>query len=216
MKISWLAGAALAVALGGIGAVAQAAPTTHAAPVQLATAVPPSQICSSDGCINRSGGGITKGTQLLAWDVNDSHNGFAFLQKNNFVCGRYASVHNGEQGCVGPFAVGSGLNARYDGDIVYNIHSYDTGFVAAIPSFSSFEVKMGNFGDPGDAWVVANGGYTISVGESNWAYNGGNGANRPYWLTTYSGQHSKLLALFESGATHLTWFCNGPEDSCPL
>jgi hypothetical protein len=141
--------------------------------------------------MNRAGGGTGQGTPIIGWprDTNASLDSFYY---NNYVCGQYETVHNGEGGCVGPFANGSGLNARYDTDHVVYLQFDDASSAQPIgcigQSGESEAILYTGCVPSGGAFVVSNtnGAFLISVGVSNYWYNNGGGSNRPYWLVAGS------------------------------
>lgn len=165
--------------------------------------------------MNRAGGGAVKGTKVVGYGTFDNNDDFTFADELSSWCGGTGKVRNGEGGITCPFTVGSGLNSRYDGAELWTLHSYNTGFYAAIPNFSNHLVALGNLGDQGDAWIQNDAGYVVSVGESNWAYANGGGANKPQWLDTNGNVGAQLLA--GGPANTGTWSCylnNGHEEGC--
>jgi len=102
-----------------------------------------------------------------------------------------------------------------DGSGIYAIHEYHVGYYATIPILNG-QVALGNFGDNGYAWVVNGQGYTVSVGQSNKAYNNGGGANLPKWLDSNGPFGAQLIAA--GPANTGPWLCilisGGHQDDC--
>lgn len=161
--------------------------------------------------MNRGGGSTSHGGHVIAYNPGNANNDFTFVHYTNFVCGVYDTVHNGESGCVGPFTNGSGLNARYDGHIVYYLNAYDEdNDCVAIPSFTSGLLALGGCTDNGTAWVVGGPGswgvYVISVGESNWIYGQLGTANNPQFMHDHGGIPNQM---WTSPLGDQTWGCRG-------
>jgi hypothetical protein len=157
--------------------------------------------------MNRSGGGTANGTNVITYAQNDPHNDFTFAQLFNYVCGKYPYVRNGENGCVGPFTNGSGLNARYDGDPVVEISAYNEGKCVAIPNFDTTLTALEQCGAPGYVFVLShvnNAYYLVSVGESNFVYGQTHRSNAPQWLND-----DFPTAMEVTGDASTSWGCVG-------
>jgi hypothetical protein len=176
-------------------------------PSQL-TSAPQVQVCAPNAfCLNRYHGGYSAGTPVIDWYFNDPNNDFTFEQLGSW-CGGTGEVRNGENGMFCPFAYGSGLNARYDGDAIYELFSYGPALLcAAIPNFSDGYVALESCGSNGYAWVYSKESYMVSVGESNFAYRNGNGPNNPFWLWYAPGTVGGQLDALPNATEQ--WFCYG-------
>jgi hypothetical protein len=88
----------------------------------VATAAPPIEICTAEGshslCLNRNGGGTTAGTSVIGWSEGDSNNYFDYVWLNGACNHGYVSA---VLEC--PFTPNRGLNARYDGAAIVEIHA---------------------------------------------------------------------------------------------
>jgi hypothetical protein len=198
--------AAVAAVLLTLAGVATAAPA-HAASGYNSYCIYP----SGSLCMNRAGGGTSQGTHIIGWprDTNASLDSFYY---NNYVCGTYETVHNGEGGCVGPFANGSGLNARYDTDHVvyleFDAASSGQPIGCIGQSSEAYAVLYTGCVPSGGAFVVSNtnGAFLISVGVSNYWYTNGGGSNRPYWLV--AGSQGQQLYFCQCASN--SWGVVGP------
>jgi hypothetical protein len=163
------------------GAIAIAAVFVPLATSGVASATPIAQVCDpNDGplCMNRAGAGTGNGTNVIMWNVNDNNNDFALVPLSSW-CGGTGRVENGENGQVCPFWNGSGLNARYDQDQIYEIESLSTLKCAAISDLvGGGPLNLQPCGATGYAFVQSAAGYLISVGETNFQHVN----NQPYWI----------------------------------
>jgi len=173
------------VTLAGVAtAVAVTAPAAHAVGNSAYCTYPNASLC-----MNRAGGGTGQGTHIIGYPgATDPNAKLDTKYYNNFVCGQYITVHNGENGCVGPFTNGSGLNSRYDGDYVIYLQFYGGSNGCVGQSSEAYAILYTSCVPSGGAFVVSptNGAYLISVGVSNYWYGQGGGSNRPYWLVAGS------------------------------
>jgi len=154
-------------------------------------ATPRVQVCDllgSHDCMNRQHGGVQSGTWVVAYNLNDNNNDFTVADSGGVSwCGGSNWVHNGENGLVCPFSVGSGLNARYDKKAIVQLYNYTYGWCANA-NFSDYSINLGACGNNGYLWVDSpdgsSGDWFINVGQSNYAYGNGGPSNQPYWLGT--------------------------------
>ena len=80
-------------------------------------------ICNSTWsgqCLNRSGGATAYGTHVIPWRYTATNENFR-VGYTTAGCGGY--VRNGENGCLGPFTNGSGLNKALDGSPIVRVIS---------------------------------------------------------------------------------------------
>lgn len=195
----------LAPAAGTQPSAGPATATVPAAPVT-ASSIPQVQICVPGGeCLNRKGGGTGGGTEIIYWSFNDPNNDFTFLDVGAWVCGKYDTVHNGENGCLGPFTNGSGLNARYDGKPLFRIWAYNEGLCAAVPNYFARLLDLGNCTAQGTVYVYdTSSNSVIGVGESNYEYGQDGLTNDPYWMYAQTNGFQ-----VETNVLSEQWFCEG-------
>jgi hypothetical protein len=106
--------------------VALAAALPAALP-QVAQAAVPLQLCTVNGshslCLNRAQGGTSQGTWVIGWSADgDNNNDFEYDFLTGMCGGGRVIIYAGG-GC--PFAIGSGLNARYDGAYIVQLRAYN-------------------------------------------------------------------------------------------
>jgi len=160
-------------------------------------------------CMNAGGGNHQVGGWVIAYNFNDPNNTFAPVVLRSW-CGNTGWVHNGENGQVCPFTVGSGLNARYDGDPIVGLQDYISNNYATIPNFSNGLVTEGHYGDSGYAWVISATNFIVSVGRSNNLYSQTHQTNNPAWLRDWAQRPgSQLQVQSGSGAGDEPWVCYG-------
>lgn len=199
--------AALVLAALAFGATLATAPSARAD-------ASPRRICTADAndwCMNRYHGQTSSGTPVISYtdNTNDPNEDFEFLVITNFVCGQYGTVHNGENGCWGPFTVGSGLNQRYDGKNVGEIVSYFTNWCSVIDQHLATD-SLQNCGSVGYVFVdspVNGADYLVNVAYSNSIYQATQVTNRPYWLDANSFGQSLIV----DPAALTSWKCKGPD-----
>lgn len=87
---------------------------------------PQVQLCNTGNdnntCMNKQGGGNNDGTHVIEYNVNDPNNTFEFTLETSWCSGGKVEIYGGG-GC--PFAVGSGLNSRFDGAPIVTEFNYD-------------------------------------------------------------------------------------------
>jgi len=145
-------------------------------------------------CMNRSGGGTGNGTHVITWFHDfDNNEDIILVPISNFVCGRYGTVQNNQNGdgCVGPFTNGSGLNSRYQGVQLYKLQRNGTGS-CVIPDSSQFGAVLGGCTASGYVYAWSDAAYLVNVFVSNQAYAQGFGTNDPAFL---QGQNTTGLQL---------------------
>jgi hypothetical protein len=107
--------------------VAILAAATPAVVAHVAQAGVPIQLCTVNGshslCLNRAGGGTGNGAAVIGWSADgDSNNDFEYSFLSS-ACGSGRVTIYAGGGC--PFAVGSGLNAEYDGAYIVSLYAYN-------------------------------------------------------------------------------------------
>jgi hypothetical protein len=131
---------------------------------------------SSTACINRNGGGYTSGTKVIGWykDSDNNENFYGVLLTSWCNSGYVTET------C--PFTVGSGLNARYNGDPIVSLDTSNNQCVGANSTWDA--AVLGGCVPNGGAFVESNvnGVFLISVGVSNHWYGVVGTYNAPYWL----------------------------------
>lgn len=164
--------------------------------------------------MNRSGGGHVIGTPIGGYGTFDDNDDFTFEWYPTTKCGDNHVHSTNGQAC--PFTNGSGLNARYEGADILAIHEYTWGFYATIPNFSTSKLALGDFGAQGDTFVRNAAGYVVSVGQSNYDYAHGGGANNPQWIDSTGVSGAQLVAA--GPANSGPWDCstvgNAHQDAC--
>ena len=162
-------------------------------------------------CVDRQGSGTTIGTPIIGWGPNfgDGAQHFTTPSVGAWVCGQYSTVHNGENGCVGPFTNGSGLNARYDGRPVVQVRSYGAVDGCVVPQSLNDGAMLNVCNANGMAWV-ANNAYLINVWASNTYYQQFGAYNTPWFLNGVPGQGNRLPVTTSGQANIDQWyFYNG-------
>jgi hypothetical protein len=153
---------------------------------------------SSTACLNRNGGGYTSGTNVIGWDEDsDQNENFYGVLLTGWCNSGYVT-----ETC--PFTVGSGLNARYDGDPIFELATSNNQCVGADSSW--LEAVLGGCLPDGGAFVGsnANGVFLISVGVSNHFYGTTGSYDAPYWLV-WDGNFGDPL-IFTDEALN-SWTC---------
>jgi hypothetical protein len=153
---------------------------------------------SSTACINRNGGGYTSGTEGIGWHKDsDQNENFYGVLLTGWCNSGYVT-----ETC--PFTVGSGLNARYDGDPIFSLDTSNNQCLGADSSWS--EAVLGGCVPDGGAFVGsnANGVFLISVGVSNHWYGVTGSYDTPYWLVWDGGFGDQLAFV---GAAINSWTC---------
>jgi len=147
-----------------------------------------------DFCMNRNGGGTGNGTHIIGWTEDlDNNEDIILVPISGFVCGKYGTVQNGQNGdgCLGPFTPGSGLNARYQGVQLYKLNRHGTGS-CVIPDSSQVGAVLGGCTANGYVYAWSSSAYLINVFVSNQSYAQGFGGNDPAFLDGTSAQGSQL------------------------
>jgi hypothetical protein len=188
-----LTGSLLAIAL----------PQPASASIAFALCTYPPSIFSPPACMNRNGGRDGPGTKVIGWNQDfDNNEDFQTVKLTSWC-------NNGHVTETCPFTVGSGLNARYNTDLIVFISDY-AGY--CIGSNSTWTQAILNGCLPnGGAFVVSNtnGQFLIDVGVSNHWYANGAPANHPYWLV-WDGTFGDQLNFSDIASN--SWACYG---TCP-
>ena len=153
---------------------------------------------SSTACLNRKGGGYTSGTNVIGWDKDsDQNENFYGVLLTGWCSSGYVT-----ETC--PFTVGSGLNARYDGDPIFELNTSNNQCLGADSSW--LEAVLGGCLPNGGAIVGSNtnGVFLISVGVSNHFYGTTGSYDAPYWLVWDS--HFGDPLIFTDEAIN-SWTC---------
>lgn len=192
--------AGLLVASGLTATAAVTAPAAHAANTVICDHGP-------GLCMDRQGNGTTIGTPIIGWAKNfgDGAQHFTAPSVGAWVCGLYSTVHNGENGCTGPFTVGSGLNARYDGKPIVQFRSYGAVDGCVTPQSLNDGAMLNVCNANGMAWV-ANNAYAINVWASNTYYSQFHVANTPWFLNGVPGQGNRLPVTTTGSANIDQWY----------
>ena len=164
---------------------------------------------STTVCMNRNGGGYTSGTKVIGWyKDSDQNENFYGVPLTTWCSSGYVT-----ETC--PFTVGSGLNARYDGDAIVTMNTSNNQCVGADSTWS--EAVLGGCVPDGGAFVEsnANGGFLISVGVSDHWYGVLGSYDVPYWLV-WDGVLGDQLTFV--GEAINSWTCQptGNPSMCGL
>lgn len=198
----WLPVIAAMVLLAGGSAALTAGP---------ASAAPNIQICNTlnNLCANAQGGYHTPGDGVILWHNGDSNNTFSIVLLTG-ICNAGGGVgagyvHNGEGGEICPFANGSGLNNRYNGDAIVEFQDYTSALVydpplciaddgsgsgaAALLGCSWIQNNFGFGGAQGSVFILSHITNVNNMGTTpffavNYYYTGqgGCGLNQPAWM----------------------------------
>lgn len=188
------------------GSAAVAATTANANTSEITCNQPPGGGMQAYYCMNRAGGGIQAGTPIIGYNPDFDNN--EDIRSAQLASDCEGSVHNGENGLVCPFTLNSGLNARYDGDIIAELYRPGTGFCITPNSVRDAAI-LNDCGADGYAFVIPPSNYIINVWASNTAYQEGFGSNRPVFLNGATYQSEQLPLSFTGNAHIDQWYCYG-------
>lgn len=147
------------LSLGGLGATGAQAASTRPAVTNVGSAICTTGL-SPNLCMNRAGGGTSNGTPIIGWHQDYDNNEDFAMNSLGSDCGGW--VHNGENGLTCPFAVGTGLNKRYDGDLIITLNSTATN-KCATGDWPDGNLVLEPCSSSGVAYVLSPANYLINV-----------------------------------------------------
>ncbi|HSW79666.1 MAG TPA: hypothetical protein VLG47_02715 [Candidatus Saccharimonadales bacterium] len=162
-----------------------------------------SRVCNGKNwCLNRSGNGRLDGTHVLAWPNGGSNENFTMIATSIPGCGSFVQ-NTPKLQC--PFAVGSGLNARYAGDPINEMYTDTTGI--AYKCVGTDSVGKGILlpcGSGTGTYMIAHNGYFIDRYWSNVNYQTYHEYNTPSFLCGFFNQQQ--VQFSNSGQSgYCTW-----------